>query len=63
MDLAVLITQLQEHVRWGSGSPENVVSSRKGVLWVRSDGGVGTTLYVKEQDSIAGDPTRGWNPK
>lgn len=32
----------------GTGSPESVVTGRKGDLFLRTDGGAGTILYVKE---------------
>jgi len=35
----------------GTGSPEGVVSSGLGSLFLRTDGGVGTSLYVKEQNN------------
>lgn len=44
----------------GSGSPEEAVKAKVGVLYLRSDGGAGTTLYVKE----SGDGTdEGWVAK
>ena len=54
-----LIRQLQGKVRWGVGSPEGAVTARVGTMYLREDGGAGTTLYVKE--SGAG-PT-GWAAK
>jgi hypothetical protein len=32
-------------------------------MWLRTDGGAGTMLYVKEADDIAGDTTKGWVAK
>lgn len=43
----------------GSGSPESVVTASVGQLWVRTDGGAGTTLYVKE----SGTGNTGWMAK
>ena len=43
----------------GAGSPEGVVTSRIGSLYSRSDGGAGTSLYVKE----SGTGTTGWVAK
>lgn len=41
----------------GTGSPESAVIGRVGDLYLRKDGGAGTTLYVKE----SGDATNtGW---
>lgn len=57
------IRQLQDRLRWGSGTPEGVLSAPRGRIFLRDDGGLGSTLYVKEQDSIAGDTTMGWTAK
>lgn len=46
-------------MRSGMGSPEGVVSAGLGTLYLRRDGGVGTTLYVKETSSGA----TGWSAK
>ena len=43
----------------GSGTPENVVTAPVGSLWLRTDGGTGTTLYVKE----SGTGNTGWIAK
>lgn len=40
----------------GSGTPESAVISGVGGLWRRTDGGAGTTLYVKE----SGTSNTGW---
>lgn len=32
----------------GTGAPEGVVTAPVGTLYLRTDGGTGTTLYVKE---------------
>jgi hypothetical protein len=40
----------------GSGSPEGVVTAPVGSLYSRSDGGAGTSLYVKE----SGSGNTGW---
>lgn len=40
----------------GTGSPESVVSASVGSLYLRTDGGAGTTLYVKE----SGSGNTGW---
>jgi len=44
----------------GTGSPEGVVEARVPRFYVRTDGGVGTTLYVKRLEDIGGDRTQGW---
>ncbi len=43
----------------GKGSPQGVVKAPVGTLYLRSDGGAGTTLYVKE----AGTGSDGWTGK
>lgn len=43
----------------GAGSPEGVVGAVVGSLYTRTDGGVGTTLYVKE----SGGGATGWTAK
>lgn len=43
----------------GTGSPEGVVTAVVGRLYLRTDGGVGTTLYVKE----SGSGNTGWAAK
>lgn len=35
-------------LKFGTGSPLNVVVADIGTLYMRTDGGAGTTLYVKE---------------
>ena len=59
MDTTVLIRQLQDHVRWGEGSPEGVVTASVGTLYLREDGGANTTLYIKE----SGTGNTGWVAK
>jgi hypothetical protein len=43
----------------GSGTPESVVTAPIGSLFLRSDGGASTTLYVKE----SGAGNTGWIAK
>jgi hypothetical protein len=43
----------------GTGSPEGVVTAPVGSLYLRSDGGAGTTLYVKQ----SGTGSTGWAAK
>lgn len=51
---------LEERFTFGEGSPEGVVTASRGAIYVRTDGGAGTTLYVKE----TGDGTAtGWTAK
>lgn len=43
---------------YGSGSPEGTVTASVGELYRRTDGGPGTTLYIKE----SGAGSTGWRP-
>jgi hypothetical protein len=58
-ELEVLIRQLQGKVRWGTGSPEGVVTANPGTLYLNRSGGAATTLYVKE----SGTGDTGWVAK
>jgi photosystem II stability/assembly factor-like uncharacterized protein len=44
----------------GAGDPEGEVAGEIGALYLRTDGGAATTLYVKEAD---GGLDTGWEPK
>lgn len=46
-------------IRSGTGSPESVVTAPVGSMFLRSDGGAGTTLYIKE----SGSGNTGWIAK
>ena len=46
-------------LRWGSGTPEGSVTAPVGSLYLRTDGGTSTTLYVKE----SGSGNTGWIAK
>lgn len=50
---------LAASVRAGSGTPEGAVIGVVGSLWLRTNGGAGTTLYVKE----SGTGNTGWVAK
>jgi hypothetical protein len=56
---ASVINRLCDRLSWGSGSPEGVISSSPGALYLNTDGGASTTLYVKE----SGTGTTGWVAK
>jgi hypothetical protein len=43
----------------GAGSPEGVKTARIGSIYMRTDGGAGTSMYVKE----SGTGSAGWVPK
>jgi hypothetical protein len=45
--------------RSGAGTPEGSVTAKVGSLFVRTDGGAGTTLYIKE----SGTGNTGWTAK
>lgn len=57
--LEVLVRQLRGRVQWGEGSPEGARTAAVGSIYLRSDGGTGTTLYVKE----SGTGNTGWQAK
>jgi len=46
-------------IREGSGSPEGVIAAVVGSIWMRRDGGAGTSMYVKE----SGTGNTGWVAK
>lgn len=46
-------------IQFGTGAPESVVTAPVGSLWIRTDGGTSTTLYVKE----SGTGNTGWVAK
>lgn len=46
-------------VKVGAGSPEGVLVAKVGTLYLRTDGGALTTLYVKE----SGTGNTGWVAK
>lgn len=50
------VNRLNDQVLTGTGSPETVVTAPVGSLFLRSDGGAGTTIYVKE----SGTGNTGW---
>jgi len=43
-------------IQAGTGSPQSVVTANPGSMFLRQDGGAGTTLYIKE----SGTGTSGW---
>ena len=46
-------------LRTGAGSPEGVIAAATGSIYMRTDGGAGSTLYVKE----SGASNTGWVAK
>ena len=61
--LSQAVTDLQARalppILTGTGSPENALAAPVGTLYIRSDGGANTTLYVKE----SGSDKSGWIAK
>lgn len=55
-----LVRQIQARLRTGDGDPSGVVEEPVGTLWLRRDGGAGSTLYVKE---TGGATSSGWVAK
>jgi hypothetical protein len=47
------VSGLTDRIKRGKGSPEGVVKAPVGTLYLREDGGPGTTLYVKESGASA----------
>jgi polygalacturonase len=45
-------------IRYGTGDPNSVISAPVGTLFRRTNGGTGTTVYIKE----SGTGNTGWNP-
>lgn len=56
---AVVDPALAPSIRWGTGSPESVYTAVVGSTYHRTDGGAGTTFYVKE----SGTGNVGWIAK
>lgn len=54
------LTALSSLFSSGTGSPEGVVTAPVGSFYLRSDGGVGTTFYVKETGATT---STGWSAK
>jgi hypothetical protein len=53
------VEAVTSRVRVGTGTPEAVVTAPVGTLFLRTDGGANTTLYVKE----SGTGNTGWVAK
>ncbi len=59
LDHATAIDTLQALVVSGSGTPEAAVTAVVGTLYLRTNGGANTTLYIKE----SGVGNTGWVAK
>jgi hypothetical protein len=44
----------------GTGSPEGVIEAKQTRLYMDDAGGVGTILYIKKTNDIAGNRKNGW---
>lgn len=53
------LVALEALVRTGAGSPEGAVAAPVGTIYLRTDGDVSTTLYVKQ----TGTGNTGWGAK
>jgi hypothetical protein len=49
-----------DNIITGTGSPAGVVVANRGTIFLRTDGGAGTTLYVKESND---GNFNGWTAK
>lgn len=59
LDLNVRTLRISNDVIWmtGTGSPEGVTSAAQGSIFSRTDGAIGTTVYIKE----VGSGNTGWS--
>ena len=57
--LASALNRISPLLFSGTGSPEGVVMSNPGAIYLNQSGGADTTLYVKE----SGDGNTGWTAK
>jgi hypothetical protein len=51
---------LDERFTFGEGSPEGVVTANPGKIYINTDGGAGTTFWVKETGV---NTNTGWDAK
>lgn len=51
--MSKLLDALNERFKTGSGTPEGVVTANGGAIYQRTDGGAGTSLYVKVGDGTS----------
>ena len=58
--LSELKDALDERFKFGAGSPEGVVTANIGCMYVNTEGGASTTLWVKESGDGA---NTGWTAK
>ena len=60
LDLFITDSASFTRIMTGTGTPEGNVTSNVGSIWLRTDGGSGTTLYVKESGT---NSNTGWVAK
>ncbi len=58
--LVELLNNLLNLVQTGAGSPEGVVTAPQGTIWLRTDGGAATSLFVKASGGIVTPTNTGW---
>jgi hypothetical protein len=46
----------------GTGSPEAIVEAHQGALYLDDEGLTGALLYIKREEEMTGDKTKGWIP-
>jgi hypothetical protein len=61
--LRAAVNQLLTGTQTGEGDPEGVVTAPQGTLYRRTDGGAGTTLYVKTSGGVDTPTAVGWTAK
>lgn len=62
-NVQTFVNLLLNGVQFGEGTPNGAVTAKQGSLYLRSDGGAGTTLYVKESGGVTTPTNTGWAPK
>lgn len=60
--LVEAVNNLLTRVQIGDGSPEGIVTAPQGMVYLRRDGGAGTTVYYKSSGGIAVPTNTGWLP-
>ena len=48
------------YIRTGLGSPEGLVEARVTALYMDTSGSAGSILYIKRDNDVGGDTTKGW---
>ena len=44
----------------GTGNPETVIEASQGAVYMNDAGTAGSILYIKRNDDVGGDRTKGW---